>query len=584
MKDKKIIVVLGMHRSGTSAITRGLQVLNIDLGQNLMPPVPDINDKGFFEDMDVNAINVELMHIFKHDWHTLASIPVEEFLSEKIQPLRNRAINLLRLRLQDVDWFAFKDPRTCRLLTFWQSVFTELQFDVCYVIVLRNPLSVVASLERVYYMPSEKGYYLWLEHMLASVALTQETSRVLVDYDLFLENIEEQLLRIAKVLNIDTRLDLSRLAEFENNYIERDLRHTTFCTEDVCKDPTIPTSVNSAISVLSDVATDKLSLDSEKVRTILNLDSEKVARIIGHFSEQMGGITRALNNILHLENTVADKHKNFSERKYKVEVFEETINAQASQILDLTTELTAQTNKINTLLETLSTQTSQLLEQEQQINTLQKIPAEKDVQIDTLNEILLSKDHQLKSLRDIVHQKNVLMEKKNTTAVQLNYRLKKIYSSIVWYFLGPVRAINNLIIQITQTVKVDLLPVHQLQNNKKIWLATDSDPQFLLIAEQDWLDLAGGYLLKVNSLSEKPMNAQIFFDYGQGFEPDRTIDFQLNGNGDQELSLSVPLNCHAIRLDPCDMKTEFKLSVHGLKKLKNTETISSGNSKEQPEA
>ena len=59
-KDKKIIfVVLGMHRSGTSAITRGLEVLGASLGNRLMPPFVGNNDKGFFEDVDINAFNIE---------------------------------------------------------------------------------------------------------------------------------------------------------------------------------------------------------------------------------------------------------------------------------------------------------------------------------------------------------------------------------------------------------------------------------------------------------------------------------------------------------------------------------------------
>ena len=55
---KLIVVVLGMHRSGTSAVTRGLTVLGVELGDRLMPPKENINDRGFFEDIDINAINV----------------------------------------------------------------------------------------------------------------------------------------------------------------------------------------------------------------------------------------------------------------------------------------------------------------------------------------------------------------------------------------------------------------------------------------------------------------------------------------------------------------------------------------------
>ena len=51
MPDHSVFVVLGMHRSGTSAITRGLQALNVNLGEQLLPAVPNDNDKGFFEKM-----------------------------------------------------------------------------------------------------------------------------------------------------------------------------------------------------------------------------------------------------------------------------------------------------------------------------------------------------------------------------------------------------------------------------------------------------------------------------------------------------------------------------------------------------
>jgi len=461
-----------MHRSGTSTITRGLQALGIDLGQNLLPPVPDINNMGFFEDIDINAINVELMHSFDFDWHTLAPIPAEEFLSEKIEPLRIRAINLLQSRLQNVNCFAFKDPRTCRLLPFWQRIFIEIQLNVFYVIVLRNPLSVANSLENLGIAP-EKCYYLWLEHVLPSVLLTQETPRLLVDFDLLLENTEKQLMRIAKTLNISNKLDPTQLYEFKNNFIDRGLRHTVFTTEDVYKDSVVPILIKSVFKILSDVAIDKLSLDSEKVTTIFE-----------HVSEQMEGMAQALSYIHRLENIVVNSNQNISE-----------------------------------------------------------------------------KNRQIESL--------------NNLAVQLNFRLEQVHSSIGWRLLSPVRITRNLIKRVTQIIKVELFPFNQLQFNKKTWMATGSDPQFLLIAEQNWPDLAGEYLLKINSLSEIPMKAQIFFDYGQGFDPDRTTDFQLTGNGDQDIPLSVPLNCHAIRLDPCDMPAEFKLSVHGLKKLKNAKTLPS---------
>ena len=53
---KRLIVVLGMHRSGTSLITHGLEALGAHLGSRLMPPNASVNAKGFFEDIDQTGL------------------------------------------------------------------------------------------------------------------------------------------------------------------------------------------------------------------------------------------------------------------------------------------------------------------------------------------------------------------------------------------------------------------------------------------------------------------------------------------------------------------------------------------------
>ena len=50
------VFILGMHRSGTSAITQAVKVLGFELSENLMPAKPD-NVKGFWEDWDVVNLN-----------------------------------------------------------------------------------------------------------------------------------------------------------------------------------------------------------------------------------------------------------------------------------------------------------------------------------------------------------------------------------------------------------------------------------------------------------------------------------------------------------------------------------------------
>lgn len=260
-----IVVVLGMHRSGTSAITRGLTVLGVELGDRLMPPKENVNDRGFFEDIDINAINLALYRSLRsrQRWHSLIPVPTGELLSQKNAFLRLQAIELLKSRLENVEYFGIKDPRLCCTLPFWQSIFEHLKLDVSYVIAIRNPISVARSLGKRNNFPLEKSYYLWLDHVLPSVLLTQGAPRVLVDYDLLLADPYKQISRIATHLGLAKRLDGARLIEFSQNFLDKRLRHANFDLEDICHDPTVPPPVKRAAAVLSDVATGHLDLDSE---------------------------------------------------------------------------------------------------------------------------------------------------------------------------------------------------------------------------------------------------------------------------------------------------------------------------------
>ena len=68
---KKLIVVLGMHRSGTSVTAKSLQVLGVDLGDNLMPAIRNNNEAGFWEDVDINNFNIKLLDKIGSDWDRL---------------------------------------------------------------------------------------------------------------------------------------------------------------------------------------------------------------------------------------------------------------------------------------------------------------------------------------------------------------------------------------------------------------------------------------------------------------------------------------------------------------------------------
>lgn len=255
-ENRKIIVVLGMHRSGTSAMTKALQALGVELGDNLMPPAASNNETGFFEDLDINQLNVELLKELGYGWSSNACITPEELAALDLPSYHQRAVELLRSKLESCTYFGLKDPRICRLLPFWQQVFSDLGLQVGYLIASRNPLSVAHSLNRRDGFELEKGHLLWQEHMLTALRLTQEATRLVVDYDRLLSAPELELTRIAQrfALTFDTSSEETQT--YLRDFLQESLRHTLHTAEELLHSSEISPLGNALYSLLLRLAAD----------------------------------------------------------------------------------------------------------------------------------------------------------------------------------------------------------------------------------------------------------------------------------------------------------------------------------------
>lgn len=267
-KKKRLIVVLGMHRSGTSVITRGLQPLGVSLGSNLMPPIDGNNAKGFFEDLDINSLNIDALNVIGSDWSYLSPLSEPQLKLLHEQGFILRAVSLLREKIKDVDTFAFKDPRVAKLLPFWKQVFVHLDLDVCFLLAMRHPLSVVKSLAQRDGFAHARSYLLWLGHVLESLRATADKPTVLIDYDSLMQSPDIQLQRIAQTCQL--KINVAELEEFKNEFLDHELRHTKFELNDLFLDPTCPQLVQDVFNCLVNVAQGRQSLDSPSFKADLN--------------------------------------------------------------------------------------------------------------------------------------------------------------------------------------------------------------------------------------------------------------------------------------------------------------------------
>lgn len=179
------VIVLGMHRSGTSALTRALSIAGFTLPRRLLPATAD-NLEGFWEPAALVALNDRVLAALGQDWTTIGAIPPYRFEEEGVAGLRAEAESILREDYGDARRFVIKDPRMARLVPFWEPVFRAVGARPCFVHPVRNPLEVARSLARRNGFGQTRSLLMWIDHTLAMLQAAHDAPVTFVDFDTLL--------------------------------------------------------------------------------------------------------------------------------------------------------------------------------------------------------------------------------------------------------------------------------------------------------------------------------------------------------------------------------------------------------------
>lgn len=281
MPSSRAVLVLGMHRSGTSALARGLQMLGVYLGNDFISPKPD-NPTGYWEDRNIYEINERLLAVFGLKWEEVALIDDARWDAPGVEALRTEAVAYLRSQFVSHSLWGFKDPRTIRLLPFWRSVLRSLEVDESYLLVIRNPRSVANSLIRRHGMDAVTAHLLWLVYVVPNLSMIANRPFIVADYDLVMANPRQELERIAKGLKIPLT-DTSRagIDQFVSDFLDPNLRHSFFNVSDFELDLNLPPLTREAYLWLRSLATDQTANDSPRFWEAWERSRKAVERVVG---------------------------------------------------------------------------------------------------------------------------------------------------------------------------------------------------------------------------------------------------------------------------------------------------------------
>lgn len=223
--DATGLLVLGMHRSGTSSLAGMLQHLGIPLPGELLPPARD-NPKGFFENKAIYQFHDRLLAQFGSRWDDpipvatswVGSAAEEGFVAE----LRDIVSQELTAKNSI---FAVKDPRICRFLPLWKTTLAAMGVTPKVLICLRHPVHVAQSLAARNDFPRAKSLLLWLDYTLSAERQTRELQRSVVRYDGLLTDWRSAADKISADLALAWPKSRDRVEHSLDKFLSDELRH-----------------------------------------------------------------------------------------------------------------------------------------------------------------------------------------------------------------------------------------------------------------------------------------------------------------------------------------------------------------------
>lgn len=264
-----MVTILGVGRSGTSAITRGLQAVGVDLGDNLRPGSGK-NPTGFFEDNDFLLISRRLKRALGIRAESVRLIDDEEYDLPIVKKIEDDAVAMIHRRFGHSPLWGYKYARTSRFMPFFERVFDRCGLEVRQVFAMRNPLSVARSRARLEPQrgTQEKSDLEWLTNVVPYFERARGKHCIFVDYDNVMASPAAELERMARGLGLPVDEKVQReIAIYRDQYLKPGIRHSRFSIEDLERTPNLNVLARDAFRWLWKLSTDQITFDDEELWT-----------------------------------------------------------------------------------------------------------------------------------------------------------------------------------------------------------------------------------------------------------------------------------------------------------------------------
>lgn len=356
---KQAVLVIGMHRSGTSALTRVVSLMGAALPQELYP-YNFGNPTGHWEPNRIFQIHEAVFAALQSAHDDVLSLPENWFNSPDAASFEAKILQFLQSNFSENNLFVIKDPRLCVLLPLWKKPLEQFDAEAKCILPIRNPIEVADSLRARNGWHPSKGLLLWLKHILDAERYSRCYQRTFVKYASLLADWQAVVQDLSEKLDITWPNYSLRVEGDVNQFLQPKLRHHQVSTEELNIRSDIADWVKQAYQALQ-------IIQSNESQAIEILDSVRHQWLTAEqaFGRIIISYERSAN---HFEKVVEQKETEFNQLKAELE---SQVSAQQENIHKLSADVEAKQVEVHQLQEKIDSKNSEIQALSEQLEETQ---------------------------------------------------------------------------------------------------------------------------------------------------------------------------------------------------------------------
>jgi GT2 family glycosyltransferase len=522
--QRRAVIILGMHRSGTSAVTRAVNLMGVELSDRLLPPEPGSNETGFWEHADVVALHDDVMAELGRAWEDVRALPPHWEKRRDLASFKDRLARILARDFEGATLWGVKDPRLCLLMPMWTDVLADFESTAHYLLVHRNPIEVARSIEAREGLPEPWGILMWLRHVLAAELHSRGAPRVFVAYDAVMGDWRATVARIGAGLGIAWPRTADEVAGEMAGFIRPGLRHHAVDDQAFMGNDELSVWVRETYGALRALEQGE---DAAALATLERVRAEiaPAERLYGAVAGiQAGLVVRLRERITHLNEVVADREDRVTDRDTRIQERDGMLAHRDAALAEHQKQVLA-----------LSAE-------------LEHVREERQATFEKLNRYIHS------------------LEEHNKDIEELH---RTITRSTSWRITAPLRGAGIVAKRVLDAIKWDrlvrteawteIVPQSDIHIEMGHYRAVGFDPYFAVVPREDRLPIGWVKVSLVLHGEDKIMQPILYYDAGDGYDETTRVYLPRQASGRVRKLLRLPARVDSLRFDPCKAPGVFRI-------------------------